>query len=106
MNHRISRRHLLKVLAAVAGGVGLAKMLETSAPVFLAQELNKRLYLPVLLHPGNPTPPSTPTPTSTVTSIATPTATKTMTPTTTPNGTPTATRTPGSTRAKVVHVPR
>lgn len=104
MNHRISRRQLLKALAAVAGGVGVAKMLETSAPVFLAQELNKRLYLPVLLHPGDPTPPSTPTPTSTVTSIATPTATKTMTPTTTPNGTPTATRTPGSTRAKVVHV--
>ena len=111
MNHRISRRQLIKLLA-VASGLSLTKCLRTPAPTLMAQELNKRLYLPMLLHKGGWTPPSTPTPTSTATSTATrpatatatSTATQTRTPTATPGETPTATRTPGSTGAKVVHV--
>ena len=104
MNNKISRRQLLKILGAAAGGVGLAKVLETSVPFLLAQELNKHLYLPMLLHKGSLTPPPAPTPTATATSTATSTATVIDSRTPTPTATPTGTRTPGSTRAKVVHM--
>ena len=65
MNNRISRRQLIKLLAATSG-LGLVKVFGTSAPTLLAQELNKLLYLPMLLRPSDWTPTPTPTRTSTL----------------------------------------
>lgn len=121
---KVSRRQLLKALAAAAGGAGLGSVLGKSLLKGIAQDLDPQVYLPfVSKMPTNtptPTPTATPTatPTSTPTATATPTATPTSTPTTTatptatPTSTPTATVTPTATAtptgtpsvSRVVHV--
>jgi len=96
MNKRISRRKLLKALAAAAGSVGLGKVLGSSLLRGTAQELDKYVYLPFISKADPPFPGPTTEPTSTSTPTSTPTATPTATPTSTPTSPPTDSR--------VVHV--
>jgi hypothetical protein len=94
MNERISRRQLLKVLAAAASGVGLGKVLGSS-PLGRGQELlDKHVYLPLVSKDATstPTPTAIPTETPTATPTATSTPTSTPTVTATPSGTPSASR--------------
>jgi len=100
----ISRRKLLKALAAAAGGVGLGKVLGSSLLRGIAQELDKYVYLPFISKAETPFPGPTAGPTSTSTPTSTPTATPTATPTSTPTATPTSTPTSPPTDSRVVHV--
>lgn len=114
MNKKLSRRQLLKALAAAAGGVGMGSVLGKSLLQGITQELDKLIYLPFIRKAATDTSTSTPTatPTATTTPTFTPTATPTAmaTPTSTPTVTPTATATPTFTPTvtaagpKVVHV--
>ncbi len=93
MNTPVSRRQWLKLMAAVAGGVGLVsiqKLLSTAASQAPAASVTPRAYLPFI---SRPEATATPTPT--------PTSTHTPTPTRTP--TPTSTVPPG-TGPKVIHL--
>jgi uncharacterized protein (DUF362 family) len=51
MNRKISRRHLLKALAAGAGSVGLGKVLGLSPLRGMAQDGDNLIYLPILKTP-------------------------------------------------------
>ena len=120
MGFGISRRTLFKVLAAVAGSLGLGKLLGQSQMQSVPEE-SYTSYLPYIekgvtepsptitatsAGTGAATPTSTPnatatatdtetaTPTSTPTATATATDTETATPTSTPSATATATDTP------------
>jgi hypothetical protein len=102
MNQRVSRRQLLAILAAAAGGAGLAwarRLLTIQASRDAAGTLDPQAYLPYVSRQATPTPTftSTPTPTHTPTRTPTPTQTRTPTPTRTPG-------TPQPTTGKVVHV--
>ena len=78
MKKSISRRQLLKVLAAAAGRLGLGALTGCASSVGLAEEgLEPRGYLPLI---QSTEATSTPTPTDTPT--LTPTSTETMTPST------------------------
>jgi hypothetical protein len=70
MNKKTSRRRLLKVLAAVVSAIGLGKVLGPLVPRGIAQELDKYIYLPIILKEATPT--STPAPTATPTATPTP----------------------------------
>lgn len=99
MNTRVSRREMLKIMAALAGGAGLVgvqRLLTAAASQYPTASLTPRAYLPFIS--GSE---STVTPTATTT--ATPTRTPTSTPTRTPTPTATSTQTPG-TGPKVIHV--
>jgi len=104
VNKGISRRKLLKALAAAAGGVGLGKVLGSSLLRGTAQELDKFTYFPFISKAETPLPGPTTEPTSTSTPTSTPTATPTSTPTATPTATPTSTPTSPPTDSRVVHV--
>ncbi len=94
MSKHISRRILLKAIAAAAGKLGLGFLAGCSPSVGSADDgLSPSTYLPLVR--GDPPPTSTPTPTNTptVTSVPTNTPTATNTPTSTPTNTPTATDT-------------
>ena len=99
MNTPISRRRILKLMAALAGGVGLAgvqRMLTTTAAPSTA-DLKPQAYLPHISNSESVPPTAT----------NTRTATATATPTSTPTPTPTATETPGTPpvlQGKVIHV--
>ena len=72
MSASISRRQLLKILAAMAGGAGLVslqKRLSATAAQAPAAGLTPQAYLPLISHTAptaTPTPTRTPTPTATV----------------------------------------
>lgn len=61
MNKKLSRRRLLKALAAVVGAVGLNRLLGLFPLQGVAQEMDKYTYLPIILKEGTITP-STPVP--------------------------------------------
>lgn len=69
MIKKFSRRDILKALAAVAGSLGLGKLLGTSPMQGAAQEMDEYIYLPIILKSDEevPEPPPTveppPTPT-------------------------------------------
>ncbi|HTP08963.1 MAG TPA: DUF362 domain-containing protein [Anaerolineae bacterium] len=89
MNTPVSRRQLLKFMAALAGGVGLVsvqKLLSTAASQAPAAGMTPQAYLPFV---SRSEPTATPTPTTT--------------PTRTPTPTPTSTVPPGS-GPKVIHL--
>ena len=89
MNAHVSRREMLKIMAALAGGIGLVgvqRLLTNAASQAPTAGMTPQAYLPFISR-AEPT--------------ATPTATNT--PTRTPTATPTATTTPG-TGPKVIHV--
>jgi hypothetical protein len=99
MNVPVSRREMLKLMAALAGGVGLIgvqRMLSTAASQTPAASMTPQAYLPFISKSE-----ATPTPTATATPTLTPTATATPTQTATP--TATSTQIPG-TGPKVIHV--
>ncbi len=77
MHTPISRRELFKIMAALAGGVGLAgvqRMLTTAATQAPTASLTPQSYLPFISN-SQPTATRTPTPTRTPTRTATPTST-------------------------------
>lgn len=89
MNTPLSRRKWLKMMAALAGGVGLVgvqRILTTAATKAPTASLTPRAYLPLVSN-ARPT--------------ATPTATRTRTPTPTPTRTPTV---PAGSGPKVIHL--
>ncbi len=96
MNKPLSRRDMLKVLAVLAGGVGLVGvqrwLQQAAAQGQLPPDLTPQAYLPYVA--GEETPTATPTLTPTATDTPTATSTSTATPTSTPTNTPTATSTP------------
>ena len=103
MNTPISRRHLFKILAAAAGGVGLLglqRYFSSAAAQVPAANMTPQAYLPAIMNPEAPTNTLTPTRTPTQTSTNTPTLTRTPTQTSTATSTrtPTGTRTPTQTR--------
>ncbi len=67
MSREISRRHLLKALAAAAGGIGLGKVVDPWLRRVAAQELDKYVYLPIILKRAEDMPAPAPTPTATPT---------------------------------------
>jgi len=71
MSKRISRRQLLKALAAATGVASLYKVLGIPFLQGTAQELDEHAYLPIIRHAGTATPTATPTATSTPTSTPT-----------------------------------
>jgi hypothetical protein len=89
MNTPVSRRQLLKLMAAVAGGIGLVsiqRMLSSAASQAPAAGMTPQAYLPFVSH-------------------SEPTATPTRTPTATPTRTPTPTSTvPAGSGPKVIHI--
>ncbi|MEJ5308887.1 MAG: DUF362 domain-containing protein [Anaerolineae bacterium] len=123
MRKSLSRRQLLKLLALVAGKLGLGALSGCSPlPGRAGDDLEPRAYLPLVTHgtsasptptttptdtvllptlTNTPTPTRTPTPTATGTRTPTPTTTATSTPTATPTVTPSSSP-PGDSR--VVHV--
>ncbi len=60
MMNKVSRRHLLKALLAMAGAAGLRQLASGFPPVTQAQTLDQYTYLPIILKNGSatPTPPS------------------------------------------------
>jgi hypothetical protein len=96
MNKPISRRILLKAIAAAAGKLGLGMLTSCGPSVGSADDgLDPRMYLPLVR--SEPPPTSTPTRTPTQTPTATSTSTNTPTATNAPTDTPTATNTPTNT---------
>jgi hypothetical protein len=63
--NKLSRRHLLKALLAVAGGASLRQLAGDFTPTTQAQILDEYVYLPIILKNGSVAP--TPTPTLTTT---------------------------------------
>lgn len=93
MKKPISRRILLKAIAAAAGKLGLGMLTSCGPSVGSADDgLDPRMYLPLVR--SEPPPTSTPTSTPTQTPTSTSTPTQTPTATSTPTNTPTSTNTP------------
>ena len=107
----MSRRKMLTMMAALAGGAGLVgvqRLLTTGGSQALSAGMTPQAYLPLVSGSApTATPTATLTPTATATQTHTPThtttATATRTSTPTRTATPTAITTPG-TGPKVIHV--